>query len=84
MDPADYNFDHPASIDFELLSQHVAALRRGEDIEVGTRVAVPKRPFSALLGAPDGLHMPFFCALLGRCLRTISTPTAASRVSPCA
>lgn len=33
-DPAAYNFDHPSSIDFDLLAQHVAALRRGEDIEV--------------------------------------------------
>lgn len=34
MNPMDYNFDHPSSIDFELLSEHVAALRRGEEVEI--------------------------------------------------
>ena len=31
-----YNFDHPASIDFELLANHLEALRRKEDVEVPT------------------------------------------------
>lgn len=32
--PADYNFDHPAAIDFELLAEHLEKLRRGDDVLV--------------------------------------------------
>lgn len=33
-DPAQYNFDHPSSIDFDLLADHLQKLRNGEDVEV--------------------------------------------------
>jgi hypothetical protein len=32
--PADYNFDHPSSIDFDLLADHLERLRGGQDVDV--------------------------------------------------
>lgn len=31
--PAEYNFDHPAAIDVELLAEHLAALKAGQAVE---------------------------------------------------
>jgi len=33
-DASNYNFDHPSSIDFPLLAQHLEKLRQGEDVHV--------------------------------------------------
>lgn len=33
-DPANYNFDHPAALDLDLLSEHLEKMRSGQDIEV--------------------------------------------------
>lgn len=33
-DPSTYNFDHPSSIDFDLLASHLEKLKAGEDIAV--------------------------------------------------
>src|SRR4051812_11156226 len=33
-DGGSVNFDHPSAIDFDLLASHLAALKRGETIEV--------------------------------------------------
>lgn len=34
VESGDYNFDHPAAIDFDLLADQLEHLRRGEDVEV--------------------------------------------------
>jgi Phosphoribulokinase / Uridine kinase family len=33
-DPSNYNFDHPSSIDFDLLASHLEKLKAGEDVDV--------------------------------------------------
>jgi uridine kinase len=33
---ASYNFDHPSSIDFDLLADHLEQLRSGQDVEIPT------------------------------------------------
>lgn len=33
-DPTEHNFDHPSSIDFDLLADHLEQLRHGKDVDV--------------------------------------------------